>query len=118
VYYAAKKLALSNGQEYHVGAILLRGRRVIKIGVNSFKTHPRFKRRYPDGSCAAHMHAEMSVLRYAQPGDEIQVIRWRKDGSKGMAKPCKYCQEFITHAGISRVSYTNDKGKWETLVYG
>ena len=59
----------------------------------------------------------MSVLRYARPGDDIQVIRWRKDGSRGMAKPCRYCERFIAEAQIKSVRYTNDEGNWETLDY-
>ena len=47
-----------------------------RIGENTNKTHPRFKRQYPDGTWASHMHAEMNVLRFARPGDELEVIRF------------------------------------------
>jgi hypothetical protein len=78
VYYKAEKLALENGRDYHIAAILRRNGRVVKIGENTDKTHPRFKRQYSDGSWASHMHAEMNVLRFAKPGDELEVIRFRK----------------------------------------
>ena len=76
MYYKAKNLAMSNGRTYHLAAILRRNGKVIRIGENTSKTHPRFRRQYPDGSWASHMHAEMNVLRFAKPGDEIEVIRW------------------------------------------
>jgi deoxycytidylate deaminase len=124
VYYRAKKLALNNGRSYHLAAILRRNGRVIKIGENTDKTHPRFKRQYKDGTWASHMHAEMNVLRFAQPGDEIEVIRFSKCGKHmTMAKPCFHCEREIRRSGITSVKYTNWAGEWEVLnivdnIYG
>lgn len=113
MYYKAQKRALKNGRVYHLAAILRRGGRVIRIGINSDKTHPRFKRKYDDGTWAAHMHAEMDVLRFAQPGDELEVMRFRKSDNKyAMAKPCKFCMKHIIEAGIKKVSYTDENGDW------
>lgn len=117
MYYRARNIALSNGRTYHVVAILRRKGRVIKIGENTNKTHPRFKRQYSDGTWASHMHAEMNVLRFAEPGDEIEVIRYSKCGKhKTMAKPCHLCEEELKRAGIKKVKYTNWDGEWETML--
>jgi deoxycytidylate deaminase len=116
VYYKAQQLALNNGREYHLAAILRRNGCVVKIGENTSKTHPRFKRQYPDGSWASHMHAEMNVLRFAQPGDEVEVIRFKKrDHVWTMAKPCSLCVDHLIACGIKKIRYTNWDGKWETL---
>ena len=116
MYYEAKKLALNNKRAYHVVAILKRNKRVVKIGENTSKTHPKFKRQYSDGTWASHMHAEMNVLRFAQPGDELEVMRFtKKCGKVTMAKPCELCQIEIRKAGISKVRYTNWHGEWEDL---
>lgn len=116
MYYRAKNLALNNGRVYHVAAILRRRGDVIRIGENTDKTHPRFKRQYEDGSWASHMHAEMNVLRFARPGDEIEVIRFRKCNSeRTMAKPCDLCISEIKKSGIRKVKYTNWNGEWEIL---
>jgi deoxycytidylate deaminase len=116
VYYRAKNLAISNGRTYHVAAILRRNGRVVKIGENTDKTHPRFKRQYEDGSWASHMHAEMNVLRFAKPGDELEVLRFRKcNHERTMAKPCHLCEKEIKKSGIKRVKYTNWNGQWEYL---
>ena len=116
MYYRAKKLALNNGRTYHVAAILRRKGDVIKVGENTDKTHPRFKRQYDDGTWASHMHAEMNVLRFAQPGDEIEVMRFSKCGHyMTMAKPCPLCQKELKKAGIKKVKYTNWDGSWEFL---
>jgi tRNA(Arg) A34 adenosine deaminase TadA len=117
VYYRAKDLAMGNGRTYHVAAILRRRRRVVKIGENTNKTHPRFKRQHEDGSWSSHMHAEMNVLRFAIPGDELEVLRFRKCGNeRTMARPCALCAKAIREAGIKRVKYTNWDGEWEEFI--
>lgn len=116
MYYRAKELAVNNGRTYHVAAILRRKGRVVKVGENTNKTHPRFKRQYQDGTWASHMHAEMNVLRFAQPGDELEVLRFTKcHHTRTMAKPCALCELEIRKAGIKRVKYTNWDGNWEYL---
>ena len=116
MYYRAKELAMSNGRTYHLAAILKRDGRVIRVGENTHKTHPRFKRQYKDGTWGSHMHAEMNVLRFARPGDEIEVMRFTKCGKHmTMAKPCPLCEEEIKKSGIKKVKYTNWEGEWEEL---
>lgn len=117
MYYKAKQLALNNGRTFHLAAILRRNGRVVKIGENTDKTHPRFTRTYKDGNWGAHMHAEMNVLRFAQPGDVIEVMRFSACSHKlTMAKPCPYCMEHLKESGIAKVRYTNWQGDWETII--
>ena len=116
MYYEARKKAMNNGRQYHLAAILRRNGKVVKVGENTRKTHPKFKRKYPDGTWASHMHAEMNVLRFAQPGDELEVMRFKKcDHGFAMAKPCEICMKHITESGIKKVRFTNSKGKWEEI---
>lgn len=116
MYYRAASKALKNNRNYHLAAILIRNGKPIKIGENTDKTHPKFKRQYDDGQWAAHMHAEMNVLRFARPGDELEVLRVTKNGKDfTMAKPCELCQKAIKEFGIKKVRYTNWDGRWEEL---
>lgn len=118
MYYKARKKAMSNGRDYHIAAILRRNGHVVRIGENTNKTHPRFKRQYPDGTWGSHMHAEMNVLRFSEPGDEIEVIRFRKcNHTWTMARPCRICTDQIKKAGIRKVRYTNWEGEWENLKF-
>jgi len=119
VYYRAKELARENGQQYHLAAILKRKNKTIRIGTNSAKTHPAYGRKYPDGTHGYTMHAEMNVLRFAEPGDHIEVLRVSKGGDLTMAKPCVHCQRMMRYAKIRSVRYTGSDGSWETLkLYG
>ena len=117
MYYKAQELAVNNGRTYHLAAILRRNGRVVKIGENTHKTHPRFKRQYPDGSWSSHMHAEMNVLRFSKPGDEIEVMRFtRCTHDLTMAKPCHLCVKAMREAGIKKVRYTDWDGQWVEMV--
>jgi tRNA(Arg) A34 adenosine deaminase TadA len=118
VYYRAKNLAINNGRAYHLAAILRRNGKVIRVGENTNKTHPRFKRQYEDGSWASHMHAEMNVLRFAEPGDVIEVLRYTKcNHMLTMAKPCSLCMNEMKKSGIKKVRYTNWLGNWEEINF-
>jgi len=109
----ARSLAMGNGEKYHLAALLWRGPQLIRIGVNSSKTHPAFQRVTEYGTSAS-MHAEMDALRFAEPGDRLDVIRWGKSGNRMMAKPCKYC-DLLIQAKSVYVRFTNPVGQWETL---
>lgn len=116
MYYEARQRALNNGRDYHLAAILKRNGKVVKIGANTSKTHPRFKRQYPDGTWASHMHAEMNVLRFAEPGDELEVLRFKKCNHEWtMAKPCLFCMSEIRKAGIKKIRYTDWSGDWQEI---
>jgi len=123
LYYKARIRALNNNHPYHIAAILRRRKSVVRVGVNSNKTHPRFKRQFndshiddsrkPDTAC---MHAEMSVLRFAKPGDTLEVMRFTKRSNRmTMAKPCHFCEAEIRKAKIKYVRYTNWDGDWVTM---
>ena len=116
MYYRAKILAINNGRTYHLAAILRSNGKVIRVGENTHKTHPRFKRQYEDGTWGSHMHAEMNVLRFAKPGDEIEVLRFTKCSHQlTMAKPCSICMQEIKKAGIKKVRYTDWNGAWKEI---
>jgi deoxycytidylate deaminase len=84
---------------------------------NSNKTHPKFPRRYRTGHMGYCLHAEMSVIRFARPGDELIVIRWEKDGRRSMSKPCEHCQRFLRRAGVSKVTYSDWNGDFKTMNF-
>ena len=112
IHKKAMKMALSNGEKYHVACIVYRKKKPVYIGVNSCKTDLRFVRRVRDGSLISNLHAEMDALRYAEEGDRLEIIRFLKDGSMTMAKPCRYCQRHIHKSGVAKVIYTDWSGKF------
>jgi hypothetical protein len=51
-----------------------------------------------------------------RPGETINVVRFTMRGHVTMAKPCKWCQNFMRRYGVSRVRYTNWSGEWEKML--
>jgi len=116
VYYKAREIALNNtSEQFKVVAILRRGKHVIKIATNSKKTHTKAYRIYPTGYPAACMHAELNVLRFAKPGDSLEVLRFLADGTLGMAKPCPICQAAIAKADLKDTWYSDRGGEMQKL---
>lgn len=106
---------MANNKDFHLAAILIRGKSVIKIGANSVKTNPRYGRKYKNGDKAYCLHAETNVLRFARPGDHITVMRWGARGELTMAKPCRWCLQYIQRAGIKKVTYSDWNGNFQTF---
>jgi deoxycytidylate deaminase len=63
-------------------------------------------------------HAEMLLAEKIDTSrdSEINVARFKRDGSVTMAKPCRFCQRFLQVRGIKRVNYTTWNGGWEKLI--
>lgn len=115
MYYKAKCAALQNGHDFHVVALLYRGKSLIKIGTNLKKTHPKSYKEYPRGGARAFLHAEGNVLRFSRPGDKLIVLRFHKNGDLSMAKPCEHCQKAIKKHQISEVFYSDFDGNIQEM---
>ena len=112
IYKQAMRMALSNGEKYHVACIVFRKKKPVYIGVNSSKTDLRFARRVKDGTLVSCLHAEMDALRHTQEGDRLEVVRFLKDGTMTMARPCKYCRRHIEKSHVVKVTYTDWLGQF------
>jgi deoxycytidylate deaminase len=113
---AAHAASTSEGK-FRVGAVLVSGRYIIKLGRNSDRTHPRMQRFNPDRSYTTTMHAEvdacMGVPDEVLEGAEIYVVRLTRTDKWALARPCEICQKFLTDAGIRKVYYSNEVGEME-----
>jgi len=114
VYYEAKSRALQNGGVFHLAAYTRDG----KIGVNRLSRNTaKFRKRYSNSRETCHeIHAEVDLVIHSKVIPErINVIRFFKDGTPTMAKPCIHCQNFLRMKGVKRVRYTNWDGDWEEM---
>lgn len=103
---------------YKIGACVSRGRRVISAGYNQIKTHPlmlRFRNEYVTG-LHAEMHACVGVDLDSLNGADIYVVRLRKDGSLGMARPCKLCREYLADMGVRRAYFSTSEEKFDMIL--
>lgn len=87
---------------HKLAAVIMQGGRPVSIGWNH-----------------SAIHAEQSVINRSHGikivGKDILVVRVRRDGSLGMAKPCLECIKAIKEAGIKSVVFSNKEGKFEVI---
>lgn len=117
MYYKAREAALKNGGPFHIAAFT-RSRKGL-IGVNNERRlTSQFTKRYPNSDRTYHeIHAEVALLlRLREVPESIQVVRFFKDGTPTMARPCVHCQNFLRLKGVKRIRYTNWQGEWEWLT--
>ena len=87
---------------------------------NRQKSSPRFVRRFKTGksNIAYCGHAEMILLDRIgeiRSGEVINVVRFTNRGHLTMARPCRWCQDYMRKHGVRRVRYTNWEGEWEKM---
>jgi|TARA_B110000503_G_C6787107_1_gene265679 deoxycytidylate deaminase len=109
---------LQNRAEFNLTATLYDKRgRILSIGTNSYtKTHPLQSKFATEAGKpgAVFLHAEIDALRKCKDWKLIRKIKIERYDSKGnpkLAKPCKVCKHAIEQVGISKVEFTNEKGK-------
>lgn len=110
---AWKKLSRKN-RCYHI-AFIFKKNRILSIGLNSKKTHPKIKEYgYEDFS---RLHAELSAcIRFGQNDCKkysIAVLRIDRNGKLNQSKPCDCCSNVIRQLKFKKVYFTNSKGEWE-----
>lgn len=100
----AKKESLkSDNKHYHLGCVIARGKKILGVGHNLYKTHPKSPHEYKS------MHAEFMATMNAGfdiKGATVYVFRGYHDGTPAMARPCRYCWQFLMDAGVKKVVYS------------
>lgn len=99
--------------KYRMAAIICDSRgNVLSRGTNSYtKTHPlqaRYATKCFEGGRIfrhAEIHAISRLGRDASP-KRIYIGRVNRNGTRGLAKPCRICEKAIKEAGITEVCYT------------
>lgn len=97
---ASKK---SDHHTHKLGCVIAKGKKVVGVGFNVMKTHPRSPHNFKS------VHAEyMAVLNagFDVKGAKAYVFREQKNGEWAMAKPCSTCWNFLMDCGIKEVIYS------------
>jgi deoxycytidylate deaminase len=94
-----------------VGAVIVKGRRIIAGGFNQNKTHTIIRNQIDKYSLVDKLHAEMSAILKSRTdlgGAKIYVLRVCPDNEDGtgMSRPCGLCMRLIRGAGIKEIIYT------------
>lgn len=117
----AVSLAQENGKRCKHVAFILKGKRVLAVGVNSSKTHPlakqlKFQTKYTESQCA-ELNACLKLGLTHRDGLPdfstmiMVIVRVNNDGSLGLSQPCKGCQHLLAQCGFKKVYYSNANGQ-------
>lgn len=98
----------SQYDKYKIGAVICNKSKILGIGFNRHKTHPKAPNKYK------FLHAEIDACLGVNEGQldksTIYVFRARKDGTMGLAKPCSTCHGFLSSVGVKTMVYTTNDG--------
>lgn len=102
----AMKRAVDSQCRYRVGAVLVRGGRVLGGACNKYRNNP-----FIDFQNAS-FHAEEVLLRRTRrpQGAVVYVARVDNRGRPLLARPCQRCQQALAAYGVVRAHYTTDTG--------
>jgi deoxycytidylate deaminase len=98
-------------------AFILNKKRILSIGCNSLKSHPKLLQ-YGYRPHAG-VHAELSALirsdSVLHSNNKLVTFRFDKSGNLNNGKPCIFCQRALNDAGMKEVWYSCKKGRINRL---
>lgn len=101
----ATKLAATSNNRFRVGALVVKSGRVFGGSANITKRSPST----PPNRFSTH--AEIAALKVASETEDstLYISRLSSLNAPALARPCAWCIQKITEAGVRRVVYTVDK---------
>jgi deoxycytidylate deaminase len=120
---AAEIAGLSKFDKYHLGCIAVLKNKIIAASPNKLKTHPKQAEfdRFRNFNCTSDLknmhslHAEIACLSMIKQDIcykdlELYIVRLRRQGDFGLARPCCACMNFIRQKGIRHIYYSTNSG--------
>ena len=107
-----------------LAACVVKRNKIISFGHNKKKTHP-LQNKFNKHPQAIYLHAEIDAIKNALKrlsvedlvGSTLYIVRTKKDGSEGLAKPCCGCMQAIESFNIGKVIYTtNVQGNYKKIT--
>jgi len=103
--------ALKSNYSHKIGAVIFKNKSIIAYGHNfscrsAKHLHPRFQK------AEFSIHAEVAAILKARcdlTSCSCLVVRVNKVGELKLAKPCKYCQSYLTYVGIKNIYYSDQE---------
>jgi len=104
----------SAGNQQLAAAVVYNGN-IVAFGQNSYKTHP-FQKRFAKNEESVYLHAETLAIYNALKKltleelakSTLYILRLKKTGETGLAKPCPGCARCINTFNIKKVYYTGN----------
>jgi deoxycytidylate deaminase len=103
----AVTIATNSSCRYKHGAIIVRGGRVLSVGVNSTRN---FCLNVTNPVIDSSYHAEWAAIKACvnPAGATIYIARANRKGEARESMPCDRCMRHIAEAGIKKIVYTRN----------
>jgi deoxycytidylate deaminase len=102
----AKKMARKSDHPQHkIGGAVTRGSKVVSLGFNKCKTHPRSNHIFRATHC--ELDCILGLKEEELNGASIYLYRENKSGTIAMSRPCRWCYELLRNVGIKKIYYTD-----------
>lgn len=101
----AVNMAGASEMKQQHGAVVVKGGRVLALGINKLKNHPEIISEY--NKCSVHAEAD-ALSRVKNPaGCTVYVARINNSGDTMFSRPCDNCHRLMVSLGVSKVVYTD-----------
>ena len=104
----AKSMCKFSNFKFKLGCVIVNKNKVIAMGHNSLKTHPRSPSFYK--FLHAETHALIKSGRKELKGSDVYVARKLKNGNSALARPCIDCEKALLEAGVENIYFTDYMG--------
>lgn len=112
---AKKQAKKSAFLKHRVGAVIVKGNRVISTGYNEIRYSHYLDKPTVHAEEAAVIKVLNRLGQHDLVGARIYVSRYTKAGHIGIAAPCSRCRTLLRSVGISSAVYTTDSGGVEEM---
>lgn len=102
---ARKESKKSDNEYYKLGCVIVRGSKILGMGHNLLKTHPKSPHAFR--STHAEFMATISA-GFEIKGATVYVFRENKNGTLAMSRPCDSCWKFLSDSGVKKIVYSAD----------
>jgi len=106
IWASLKGEAAKSVMKFKIGAAIVKRGRLLCVGHNSKKTHPKFGSKENFKTLHAEGDALYSCKKLGIDPKGSTMIIYRKNGLN--SRPCPSCERLIKKAGIAKVIYTNE----------
>lgn len=104
----AIKVAASSSMRQRHGAVIVKGGRVLSVGINKFRNDPMStvtERIKTDCS----IHAEIDAMSRCDPrGASVYIARLNNSNNVRYSRPCESCYDALRAAKVKKIVWTED----------
>jgi deoxycytidylate deaminase len=113
---AEKQALKSPFLQHRVGAVVMKGKRVLSTGYNSIRWSSVTRRptAHAEASAISKLLAAHRLEDLA--GSTLFVTRFTRGGVISCARPCSECESLIRAVGIDKVYYTDFDGTTKEMI--